>query len=59
MKKRDLYLVTVILFIALFLIQLFKFILRPEGDTLNSISYGLLGLGIAFLLFAIFKKEKK
>ncbi len=59
MKKRDLYLLTVILFIALLLIQLLKFILRPESDTLNNISFGLLGLGITFLLFAIFKRKDK
>ena len=59
MKKRDLYLLTGLWFVTFILIQLLKFLLKPESNTLNNISFVLLGMGIVFLLVAIFKKEKK
>jgi hypothetical protein len=59
MDKRTLYLISGILTITSILVQLLLFGIRPDVDSISNISIGILGMGLTFLLFAIFKKEKK
>jgi len=59
MNRRTLFLFSGVLITASILLLLLKFILKPDNDLLINITGGVLGMGIVFLLFAVFKKENK
>ena len=58
MARRDLFILSGSLILLTILIQLFKLILKFDIHILDSISMIAVGMGIAFLIVALFKKKK-